>query len=167
MNKYRRGLIIGRFQPFHLGHLQDVKLASRECEEVIIAIGSSQEGHTIENPLAAEERIEMIDQVLFSEGIPNYSIFLVPDIFDDKRWVEHVKTLVPDFQVVYTENSLTEKMFAEKHVNVHRVKNYKGIHSTKIRQMIKEDNPIWKEWVPKKTIEFMEKVKGIERIKSL
>ena len=46
----KTGLFIGRFQPFHNGHLQDIKNALKEVDELIIAIGSSQHFNTKENP---------------------------------------------------------------------------------------------------------------------
>jgi len=33
-----RGLMMGRFQPFHLGHLDLVRQILKECDEVVIAI---------------------------------------------------------------------------------------------------------------------------------
>ncbi|MBP7820288.1 MAG: adenylyltransferase/cytidyltransferase family protein, partial [Candidatus Methanofastidiosum sp.] len=51
-----RALYIGRFQPFHLGHLHVVKLILNSSKEIIIAIGSSQVSHTIQNPFTAGER---------------------------------------------------------------------------------------------------------------
>ena len=38
-----RALFIGRFQPFHNAHLADIKKILKENDEVLIAIGSSQE----------------------------------------------------------------------------------------------------------------------------
>jgi len=55
------GLFIGRFQPFHLGHLSDIKDALKEVDELVIAIGSSQHSGTKENPFSTEERIKMIE----------------------------------------------------------------------------------------------------------
>ena len=48
-----RALYIGRFQPFHLGHLHIVKYILEVSKEVIIAIGSSG-SHTVHNPFTAE-----------------------------------------------------------------------------------------------------------------
>lgn len=157
MKKYRYGLIIGRFQPFHLGHLEDVKNAAKECETVIIGIGSSQYSRTDDNPFSGEERIEMIDDVLSSEGIENYTIFLVPDVHKHDKWVEHVETIVPKFDIIYTENDFTEKLFKAEGYKVKRVPVHKGIRGTNIRKMIKEGNDGWKRLVPKKTAEFVEK----------
>ena len=54
--KYKVGLYIGRFQPFHMGHLSIVKRALKECDTLVIAIGSSQENRTKKNPFTFEER---------------------------------------------------------------------------------------------------------------
>ena len=37
-----KALFIGRFQPFHLGHLLLLQRLSTQYEEIIIGIGSSQ-----------------------------------------------------------------------------------------------------------------------------
>ena len=55
MNK-RTALFVGRFQPFHIAHLEDVKLEIKEGNQVIIAIGSSEESHTKDNPFTFKER---------------------------------------------------------------------------------------------------------------
>jgi len=86
----RRGLFIGRFQPFHLGHLQDIKNALKDVDELVIGIGSSNEKHTKYNPFSVKERIEMIDLVLPANEISKYTIFPIPDLHDDKKWVEPV-----------------------------------------------------------------------------
>jgi len=44
------GLIIGRFQPFHKGHLHAIEHALKEVDELIIAVGSSQYVNTEDNP---------------------------------------------------------------------------------------------------------------------
>ena len=64
-----RGLMMGRFQPFHLGHLELVKQILSECDEVIIALTGSQFNYIQKDPFTAGERIEMIHQSLKDEGI--------------------------------------------------------------------------------------------------
>ena len=55
-----RGLYIGRFQPYHLGHQAVIHKIVEEVDEVVIAIGSAQVSHTPENPFTAGERMTMI-----------------------------------------------------------------------------------------------------------
>jgi len=59
-----RGLMMGRFQPFHLGHLDLVRQILKECDEVVIAITSSQFNYLEKDPFTAGERIEMIHNSL-------------------------------------------------------------------------------------------------------
>lgn len=53
-------LIIGRFQPFHKGHLSVIKMVAEKSDSIIIGIGSAQLSHTFENmgpSVAATTRI--------------------------------------------------------------------------------------------------------------
>jgi nicotinamide-nucleotide adenylyltransferase len=161
----KRGLFIGRFQPFHLGHLQDIKNAFKEVDELVIGIGSSNEKHTKYNPFSVEERIEMIDLVLPANGVGHYTIFPIPDLHDDKKWLEHVETLIPKFDVVYTGNEWTEKCFKGKY-KVKKVDMLEGVSSTTIRHRIIKDKK-WEELVPKEVVNFISKVKGVERVKKI
>jgi len=159
----KRGLFIGRFQPFHLGHLQDIKIALKEVDELVIGIGSSNEKHTEENPFTIKERIEMIDLVLPKNEISNYTLYPIPDFHDDKKWVEHIETLVPKFDIVYTGNKWTEKCFSKKY-KVIKVDMLKGISSTIIRNKI-FNNKDWKNLVPMEVVDYVLNNGGIERIK--
>jgi len=73
-------LFIGRFQPFHNGHAEQIRLISKKYEEIIIGIGSAQRSHTIENPFTAAERTVMIKEFLKDEDIKNYQIFEIRDL---------------------------------------------------------------------------------------
>ena len=55
-----RGLFLGRFNPFHKGHLMAIQQILAKENELIIAIGSSQQSHSLENPFTAGERVLMI-----------------------------------------------------------------------------------------------------------
>ena len=54
------GLLIGRFQPFHLGHLDAILFGLSRAENLFIGIGSSNRYNEKKNPFSAEERREMI-----------------------------------------------------------------------------------------------------------
>jgi nicotinamide-nucleotide adenylyltransferase len=58
MIKYKRGLVIGRFQPFHNGHLELIKQIMNECEELVVVIGSAQFNYLAKDPFTAGERID-------------------------------------------------------------------------------------------------------------
>ena len=51
-----RGLVVGRFQPYHSGHHQAVKRILKEVDELVIVIGSTQKSYEKENPFTAGGR---------------------------------------------------------------------------------------------------------------
>ncbi len=161
----KRGLFIGRFQPFHLGHLQDIKNALKEVDELVIGVGSIDEEHTKENPFTVKERIEVIDLVLPANEISNYTVYPIPDFGDDKKWVEHIETLVPKFDVVYTGNKWTEKCFKSKY-EIKNVDILKGISATIIRNRML-NNKDWQSLVPKEVVDYISKINGVEMVKKI
>lgn len=162
----KRALFLGRFQPFHKGHLVDVEKASNENDKVVIVIGSSQYSNTIDNPFSVRERGEMINRTLKANNISNYKITAVDDINNDDEYVEHVDKFVPEYESVYTHNNLTKKLFGEKNYKIVWVDLINDISATKIRDRI-INNKNWKELLPKEVVNYLEEIKGVERIKEI
>lgn len=162
----KTALFIGRFQPFHKAHLSDVKLAIKECGRVVIAIGSSQESGTKDNPFSYDERKQMIISTLEAHDVLDFDILPVPDINDDKKWVDHVIKVVSSFDVVYTGNDLTEKLFLAKGVQVRKISLIPTINATEIRRRIIECED-WEELVPAEVADSIRKINGEERIKNI
>ena len=119
----RRGLFIGRFQPFHLGHLKAVEHIMEREDYVIIGIGSAQYSHTLENPLTVGERIEIIHTTLRESGIDLCRVFItpIPDIGEHRLWVSKVESFCPRFQTVYSNNTLVRLLFEEAGYEVREV----------------------------------------------
>jgi len=107
-----RGLLVGRFQPFHLGHLATVRwIREHQDEPLLLGIGSAQESYTWTNPFTAGERFEMIDRSLRAEGITQVQCVPLPDIQRHAQWVAYVESMLPPFSRVYTNNPLTRLLF--------------------------------------------------------
>lgn len=70
------GIIVGRFQTLHKGHVQIMKRAAELCDELGIFIGSSQEAGTEKNPFSYEKRKELIETVM-GDAV---RIYPLPDI---------------------------------------------------------------------------------------
>jgi len=163
----RRGLFIGRFQPFHKGHLHVIKLALKEVDELIVGIGSTQLNYEIDNPFTCGERLQMIREALREENISSDKYWLVPipDIYNNYVWVSHVESLCPSFQVVYGGNTHTLKLFEDAGYQVKKVEIYGSgeFSGTEIRKkMLKGES--WEEYVPSAVANFIKKIKGVERI---
>ncbi len=163
----RRGLYLGRFQPYHLGHHQVLKKISGEVDEIIIGIGSAQKSHEIENPFTAGERVLMVSSALEEIGIRHY-VIPIEDIQRNSLWVSHVKSMVPPFEIAYTNNPLVIELLTEAGIEVrqsplfHR-ENYSG---TEIRKrMLAGDR--WEHFVPEKVVEIIHAANGEKRLKTI
>ena len=91
MKKYKLGMYLGRFQPFHNGHKSIVDKMLEECEQVLIVIGSSDKKGTVKNPFPAWERASMIKEV-YKTSI-RINIVCIPDrntIANDAGWGDYV-----------------------------------------------------------------------------
>ncbi len=86
----QRCVVLGRFQPFHLGHaaLVEAAMAHADGGEVVVAVGSAQAGWEAGNPWTAEERTDMIRRWSETKGYA-ISIVTVDDINDPPNWVRH------------------------------------------------------------------------------
>ena len=60
MKPYDIGLIVGRFQHFHIGHRSLVENAYKLCDRVLILVGSAQESGTLRNPYLLFQQISTI-----------------------------------------------------------------------------------------------------------
>ena len=162
----KRALFIGRFQPFHKGHLQVVKDISKKYDDVIIGIGSSQEKFTKENPFSYSARKIMISNTLKNNKIKNIKIYPIPDLYNDKKWVDYVRNNLPKFDAVYTGNKWTYECFKKFNFKVKKIRLVRGINSTIIRERMANGKP-WKNLVPKEIYAFIVKINGVERLKKL
>lgn len=163
-----KAIFIGRFQPFHRGHLRVIKFISKKYKEIIIGIGSSQYSNTKENPFSAEEREEMIVKSLIEADINNFNIVLIPDIHNPPKWVEHVLSINSEFDVVFTNNDFTKKLFSEKGFQVSQTPLFnEDVYSGKIIRERINNNENWKDLVPNSVIEIIKKIDGEQRVKNL
>lgn len=78
MYKYKIGLIAGRFQPLHLGHWHMIDETLKQCETVVILIGSCNNINNEYNPLTYNERVYLIKKVLKAYGIRQSRVKFAP-----------------------------------------------------------------------------------------
>ena len=164
-----RALYVGRFQPFHLGHLAILEEILKEHYELIIVVGSAQHSHTLENPFTAGERIQMITETLDEESITK-RVYIIPidDIHRHSVWVRQVESLTPSFDAVFSNEPITIRLFKEAS---YTVRNTHLIHrekwsGTEIRKRILENDP-WEKCVPRAVARVIKEIDGVKRIKDL
>jgi len=166
----KRGVYVGRFQPFHKGHLEVIKKIVKEVDELVIIVGSSQYSHRFDNPFTAGERITMVRNALKEGGIDLSKIWIipVPDVHQHALWVCQVVGYTPKFHVVYANEPLTHRLFMEAGFKVKSMPYIKRdvYHATEVRKrMLQGEN--WKELVPASVAEFIEQIGGDVRLREL
>jgi|GEM_PF-85196 nicotinamide-nucleotide adenylyltransferase len=167
----RRGLFLGRFQPYHNGHHAVIKqiLQSQEIDELIIAIGSAQESHTLKDPFTAGERILMITKALH-ELKPSITTYVLPieDIARNSLYVAHIRSLTPPFEIVYSNNPLVQQLFEERGIVVRALPYVERAQwdGTKIRELMLQGDQ-WKEHVPAAVAQVIEEINGVARLRRI
>jgi len=164
------GLYVGRFQPFHLGHLEAIKYILSKVDELVIVIGSSQYSHTSENPFTAGERVRMIRLALTEAEIDPSKYMTIPisDTGSHGVWVSYVLMRTPKFEVVYSNEPVTSRLFDEAGFKVEGIPffNRDFYSATFIRSRMLNDQD-WEKFVPRSVVEYIKEIEGVRRIKDI
>lgn len=166
----KRGLFVGRFQPFHNGHMQVIRDILKENGEIIIVIGSAQYSHRLDNPFTAGERATMIRHALDEAKVPVSKTWIIPvaDVLVHMLWVAKVVGFTPKFSAVYANEPLTRRLFMEAGYTVKSIPFHKRdvYSSTEIRHRMLA-NEDWKTLVPKSVATYIKEIDGAERLRDL
>lgn len=162
------GLLIGRFQPFHKGHLEAVKIGLSKVDNLWIGIGSSNKSNEKRNPFTADERKEMILSSLDPKTLERVKIFFVPDTGDHEKWTYHVDSIVPPYDVVFSNDEFTLTLYKKRGKNVFEIPLLRRdtISGTNIRDMIVADKD-WQDLVPEGTKQVLLKIDAKNRLSKI
>jgi len=165
-----RGLYVGRFQPFHLGHLHAIQYVLSQVDEVIIVIGSAQYSHRLDNPFTAGERVTMVRRALDEDKIPPSKYWIIPirDMHVHMMWAAEVKGYTPKFESVYSNEPLTRRLFMEAGFPVKPIPfNKRHLYlATEIRERMLK-NKSWTELVPISVAGYIKEIDGVGRLQDL
>jgi nicotinamide-nucleotide adenylyltransferase len=164
------GLFIGRFQPFHKGHLATVRFALGKVDQLVIVVGSAQKSHEPKNPFTAGERIRMIKETLDSEKIDANRILIipVPDVDVHSLWTRQVDMLVPKYDVVFANDPFTLMLFRERGVKTVEAPlvDRKEMQATEVRMRMAARGK-WEDLVPAPVVKIIREIDGVERVKAI
>jgi len=162
------GLLIGRFQPFHLGHLDALEFALSKVEKLWIGIGSSDKPNQKQNPFSADERKQMILSSIDESISDRIQIFYIPDLENHEKWIESIDTIVPKFDVIFSNDELTQFLYSKREIKVISVPftNRDVLSGTNIRDKI-NSNQKWENLVPDGTKKILQELGANDRLKSL
>ncbi len=163
----KQALFIGRFQPFHNGHLDVVKQILSENDKALIVIGSAEQSHTFANPLTIDERTEIISTTLEAEGISKekYELFPINDLNDYENWASYVDDQVPEYQKIYTGSSIVKHCYGAKRDMIVPIQKNLEISASEVREAMSKDRN-WESLVPKTVEILLKKWDVSKRIKS-
>ena len=165
-----RGLYVGRFQPFHLGHLGAVEASLKHVDELVVVIGSAQYSHNGNNPFTAGERLVMIRRALQEAKVDDSRLWIVPvpDVHLHMLWVSALEGYTPKFEVVFSNEPLTRRLFIEAGYEVKDIPYFdrQQYSSTVVREKMLKDES-WKKLVPKSVAQFIKEIDGVNRLRDL
>jgi len=155
------GLIIGRFQPPCLHHLEFIKeVLESGIQELLIGVGDSGLIDD-KNFLTAIQVKNLLIPNLDKLNFP-YQIQIIPDIHNPPKYADHVKTFFPfinEFNTcLFTDNPYTYDCFINYgHSFEYFVPTILPSRATNIRQMVSQKNPDFSNLVPLNVVQFFQK----------
>ena len=167
-----RGLMTGRFQPFHNGHLALARQILQECDELVVMIGSSQFNFIDKDPFTAGERVLMVHEALKEAKIDLSKCHIIPIANDENnaRWIAYIRSMAPPFDVLYSGNDFVKHLALSQDSRLKirgptfaKKEEYNG---TNIRRLMLAGG-LWKQLVPPAVVKVIKQANGIERMKVL
>lgn len=157
---YDTGVIVGRFQTFHLGHESLVETGLGLCDRLYILVGSSQESGTERNPFNISTRMKVIRECY--PDTKRVFIYALADLSNENDittdWGRYVLDNIDRYiykapeLMIYGNDEARSRWFAEEDIKntsefiVHRSKL--PISATMLREMmVKDDRKEWMKWV--------------------
>ena len=160
------GAMVGRFQPFHIGHLKLVQAIFKQVSFLKIGVGSAQYHDTPDNPFTYEERKQMILRALAAVGVSSdcFEVFPIPDLHDMAKWTAEVQQVFGEFDVFYSNNSWIRELFDRvgKNLGIPMKFDFNVLNGTRIRKMIFSQQSL-KAVLPSEVIQYLEEIDAFSR----
>jgi cytidyltransferase-like protein len=175
-------VVLGRFQPLHLGHTllikaaEEWRLENSADSQLVLCIGSSNKPESMTNPWNYNEREEMIRSWLKNEeGFGNVKIVSIPDIDNPPKWVSHAEKYHGKNGSFFTSDSFSAELYRKGGWNVvkfplEKRDQYQGwrVRATAVMlSTINDDEAIRTVLslsLPESTIDYLIKIDGFRRL---
>jgi bifunctional NMN adenylyltransferase/nudix hydrolase len=158
---------IGRFQPFHNGHLKTLRLALSKGD-VIVVLGSADSPRTPRCPFTASEREGMIRGALTADERERVCIIQQNDTSDDAQWVreieERVAAVARGRRIILTGCKKDESSY---YLDVFPKWGFEpgvltSVSGTKVRDLYFDNDPWAAVLVPESTASFLQQFRHTE-----
>lgn len=155
--KYKLGLVIGRFQPFHKGHQYLIEESLKISEKIIIGIGSANKSDA-KNPWNWEERKKVIAAFLKHEGLYTKVKDIIPlyDNPDDDVWFQNLVKAAGSFDVTIGNNPWNNGIIERHGIPALTIgfKNRDKWEGVQIRDLMSKKGK-WEDRVPKHLVKHI------------
>jgi bifunctional NMN adenylyltransferase/nudix hydrolase len=165
----RLAVIIGRWQPFHNGHLHTIMQSAKNTDHLLILIGSAHQARTFKNPFSAAERQHMIATALREAGVTIPVSFrpIRDHRYDDTAWFTEVSGAVESFVKNANANVEVTLHGVQKDESTWYLESFPQwkngvtndlvnvINATDLRAFIYQGTDYWKEFVPRSVLKYV------------
>jgi cytidyltransferase-like protein len=172
------GMIHGRFQPFHNGHLEYMRATRPLCQTLVVGITNpdpttiledpaSRHRHLPEaNPYTFFERLLMVREVIVAEGIPPTGAIIIPfPVNSPERWPSYLPHDVVHYVRVFSEWEQSKVDRLREHgyrVEILHPGIEKAVEASEVRRRMTAGED-WRSLVPPPVVHVIERLKGIAR----
>jgi len=162
MKKIKVGLLVGRFQPAHKGHLYLIKQSLKKVDELTIGLGSANVINA-DDILDNNQRYKMIKEIVKKEHLTNRikKIVYLGDYFDNEKWLKNALKNTGKIDLVIGNNEWVNGIFEQVGYQIWRAGFYKRyiFEGEKIRRLMMEGGK-WEDRVPEYLIKKISNLKS-------
>ena len=141
MKQCKNGLIIGRFQPLHKGHIYLIKAGLTIADKLVIGIGSANVVD-FDNPFSVEDREKTLKEMLKRENLDEHIIKVIrlDDNSSDKVWLKQVLEKTGPLDIVIGNNDRVKGIFENAGHTVQEIPYFKRhiYEGRKIRERMRK-----------------------------
>tara|TARA_B100001750_G_scaffold185304_1_gene154342 strand:- start:68 stop:589 length:522 start_codon:yes stop_codon:yes gene_type:complete len=163
------GILVGRFQPLHKGHVKAIQFARNNSDKLYIIVGSAEKSNQKRNPFSFEERKRMIELAINEKKLQdNISIVPINDANNHTEWIASIKNTIGEYNIIFTNDELTEKLFKKEETKVINVPllDRNILSATEVRKRLELDKE-WKSLVIPEIVNYLTEINAVERMKSI
>lgn len=160
--KETKGLIVGRFQPFHNGHIKLIEYALSKVDKLHIVIGSPNRNDE-KNPYSAQLREAMIEKSLTKEQLSRIKISYVEDMNNDAIWLENLANRFADCDLIFSSDEKMSQLYKtnpklnSKAITIPQDQR-EDLSGTNIRGLLRDGKDV-SNFLPNGTLEVINQVK--------
>jgi bifunctional NMN adenylyltransferase/nudix hydrolase len=148
MQKTINGYLIGRFSGLHSGHMHLIREARKQCDQLVIFVGSANAPRTIKNPWTYRERVEKINQFLKHEGITGVTCVPQNDYrYNHSQWINDITSFIEHGKRSWLEGSVQNILFGHSKQDTQYLSWFPQYKYVEIESSISMCATEYREWI--------------------